>query len=31
MTTNTPKKQWKKPALKEVLISMESTAYAANV
>jgi len=29
MKNNNPKKQWKKPVLKDVLISMESTAYAA--
>jgi hypothetical protein len=31
MKKNNPKKQWTKPVLKEVLISMESTAYSAGV
>jgi coenzyme PQQ precursor peptide PqqA len=29
MTTSKVKKQWKKPAFKEITISMESTAYSA--
>jgi hypothetical protein len=29
MTSNKSKKQWKKPALKTVVISLESTAYSA--
>jgi hypothetical protein len=29
MTSNNSKKQWKKPALKTVVISLESTAYSA--
>ncbi len=29
MTTSKTKKQWSKPAFKEITISMESTAYSA--
>jgi pyrroloquinoline quinone biosynthesis protein B len=31
MKKNITKKQWNKPAIKEVLISLESTAYSASV